>query len=217
MDGFGNDFSLAFASLVAIINPLGVAFVFRRLTIWATPSERAQLSTRIALYAMAVILGSYFFGRFVLGFFGITLPALRIAGGIIVALSGWQLLNRSEQPAAPEATNNASPVSMAFFPLTMPLTAGPGTITVAIALGAARAERSGIGVLVAIAAFFLATLAVAAIVLLCYRNADRLAQLVGQEGARVVTSLSAFLLLCVGVQIITAGAIDLARLAIAQG
>jgi hypothetical protein len=81
----------------------------------------------------------------------------------------------------------------------------------------ARGERSGIGVLVAIAAFFLATLAVAAIVLLCYRNADRLAQLVGQEGARVVTSLSAFLLLCVGVQIITAGAIDLARLAIAQG
>ena len=217
MDGFGNDFSLAFASLVAIINPLGVAFVFRRLTIWATPSERAKLSTRIALYVMAVILGSYFFGRFVLGFFGITLPALRIAGGIIVALSGWQLLNRSEQPAPPEVTNNPSPVSMAFFPLTMPLTAGPGTITVAIALGAARAERSGIGVLVAIAAFFLATLAVAAIVLLCYRNADRLAQLVGQEGARVVTSLSAFLLLCVGVQIITAGAIDLARLAIAQG
>jgi len=145
------------------------------------------------------------------------LPALRIAGGIIVAFSGWQLLNRSEQPAAPEVTNHASPMSLAFFPLTMPLTAGPGTITVAIALGAARAERSGIGVLVAIAAFFLATLAVAAIVLLCYRNADRLAQLVGQEGARVVTSLSAFLLLCVGVQIITAGAIDLARLAIAQG
>ena len=217
MDGFGNDFSLAFASLVAIINPLGVAFVFRRLTIWATPSERAQLSTRVALYAMAVILGSYFFGRFVLGFFGITLPALRIAGGIIVAFSGWQLLNRSEQPAAPEVTNHASPMSLAFFPLTMPLTAGPGTITVAIALGAARAERSGIGVLIAIIAFFLATLAVAAIVLLCYRNADRLAQLVGQEGARVVTSLSAFLLLCVGVQIITAGAIDLARLAIAQG
>ena len=143
MDGFGNDFFLAFASLVAIINPLGVAFVFRRLTIWATPSERAQLSTRIAVYAMAVILGSYFFGRFVLGFFGITLPALRIAGGIIVALSGWQLLNRSEQPAAPEATNNASPVSMAFFPLTMPLTAGPGTITVAIALGAARERHWG--------------------------------------------------------------------------
>jgi small neutral amino acid transporter SnatA (MarC family) len=67
----------------------------------------------------------------VLGFFGITLPALRIAGGIIVALSGWQLLNRSEHP---------------------------GTITVAIALGAARAERSGIGVLAAIIAFFLATI-----------------------------------------------------------
>jgi len=217
MDGFGNDFSLAFASLVAIINPLGVAFVFRRLTIWATLSERAQLSTRIALYAMAVILGGYFFGRFVLGFFGITLAALRIAGGIVVALSGWALLTRSEEPAASEVPNNASPASLAFFPLTMPLTAGPGTITVAIALGAARAERSGIGVLIAIAAFFLATLAVAAIVLLCYRNADRLAQLVGQEGARVVTSLSAFLLLCVGVQIITAGAIDLARLAIAQG
>jgi len=214
---FGNDLSLALTSLVAIVNPLGVTFVFRRLTISATPVERAKLSTRIALYAMAVILGSYFFGSFVLGFFGITLPALRIAGGLVIALSGWQLLNRSEELSASEVTNTASPVSMAFFPLTMPLTAGPGTITVAIALGAARAERSAIGVLVAIAAFFLATLAVAAIVLLCYRNADRLARLVGQEGVRVVTSLSAFLLLCVGVQIITAGVIDLARLATEQG
>ena len=89
MDGFGNDFSLAFASLVAIINPLGVTFVFRRLTIWATPYERAKLSTRVALYAMAVILGSYFFGRFVLGFFGITLPALRIAGDIIPPPPPW--------------------------------------------------------------------------------------------------------------------------------
>ena len=212
---FGNDLSLALTSLVAIVNPLGVTFVFRRLTISATPSERAKLSTRIALYAVAVILGSYFFGSFVLGFFGITLPALRIAGGLVIALSGWQLLNRSEELS--EVTNTASPVSMAFFPLTMPLTAGPGTITVAIALGAARAERSASGVLVAIAAFFLATLAVAAIVLLCYRNADRLARLVGQEGIRVVTSLSAFLLLCVGVQIITAGVIDVARLATEQG
>ena len=80
-----------------------------------------------------------------LGFFGITLPALRIGGGIIVAVSGWQLLNRSEEPAATEVTNNASPVSMAFFPLTMPLTAGPGTITVAIALGARGPSGAALG------------------------------------------------------------------------
>ncbi len=205
-----HDTLLALATLVSIINPLGIAFVFREMTIWATPSERAALSRRIALYALAVILCSYFVGSVVLGVFGIGLPALRIAGGLVVAMSGFSLLNAPDRTeAAPQAMDTAPVMQMAFFPLTMPLTTGPGTITVSIALGAARSERTGAGLISAALGFMAAAVAMSVLIWACYRYADRLSRLVGPEGTRVVTRLSAFLLLCVGVQIIATGVLDL--------
>jgi multiple antibiotic resistance protein len=209
-----SDTILALATLVSIINPLGIAFVFREMTIWATPSERAALSRRIALYSLAVILSSYFFGNLVLGFFGIGVPSLRIAGGIVVATSGFALLNAPDPGAgasAPQAMDTAPVMQMAFFPLTMPLTTGPGTISVAIALGAGRSERTGAEVFSAATGFVAAAMVMAALIWFCYRNADRLSRVVGVEGTRVVTRLSAFLLLCVGVQIIATGVTELVQ------
>lgn len=203
---------------MSIVNPLGIAFVFREMTIWATPSERAALAQRIAIYALAVILSSYFFGNLVLGFFGIGVPSLRIAGGLVVATSGFALLNAPDPGAnAPQAMDTAPVMQMAFFPLTMPLTTGPGTISVAIALGAGRAERADAEKFSAAAGFVAAAMVMAVLIWLCYRNADRLSRVVGVEGTRVVTRLSAFLLLCVGVQIIATGITELVRPLIAGG
>lgn len=211
-----DDFLLAFVALLSIINPVGLVFVFREMTVWAAASERKALSSRIAVYALAVMLCSYFLGTFVLAFFGITLPVLRIAGGLVVASAGWGLLQkRPEQESAPAAMDTAPIMQMAFYPLTMPLTTGPGTIAVSIALGAARAEREGYLIASAVGGFVAAAIAVAGIILLCYRNADRIVRMAGNEGARIVTTLSAFLLLCVGIQIIVTGVLEVARLAIA--
>lgn len=207
-----DDFLLVLAALLSIINPLGVAFIFREMTVWATPSERAVLARRVAINALVVILASYFVGRFVLGFFGIELAALRIAGGLIVATSGWSLLNApAQKPATPEAMDTAPLAQMAFFPLTLPLTTGPGTIAVSIALGAARTERQGGAMLSAVAGFVLAALLTACAIWLCYRYADRLARAIGPEGENVVKRLSAFLLVCIGVQIMATGVTDLLR------
>jgi multiple antibiotic resistance protein len=143
---------------------------------------------------------------------------LRIAGGLVVASAGWSLLERKPAPHdAPQAMDTAPIMQMAFFPLTMPLTTGPGTIAVAIALGAARSERSGYLLASAVGGFVLAAVAVAGVILLCYRNADRIVQRTGNEGARIVTTLSSFLLLCVGLQIMVTGIVEIAREIIAGG
>jgi multiple antibiotic resistance protein len=214
VDLLRDDFLLVLAALLSIINPLGLAFVFREMTVWATPSERTQLARRIGLYALIVILTSYFVGRYLLTIFGVDLPALRIAGGLVVATSGWQLLNASSpdpnpRPPTPEAMDTAPLMQMAFYPLTMPLTTGPGTIAVSIALGAARTERYGQAFYSAVIGFVVAALLTAGAIVLCYTNAHRLARAVGAEGERIVKKLSAFLLLCIGVQIIATGALDL--------
>src|SRR6202012_5399969 len=91
-----------------------------------------------------IVAASLYVGAYVLGFFGVSIPVLRVAGGIIVAASGWRMLNapdateqrRTETPNP--RTIDVSPTRLALYPLTMPLTTGPGTISVAISLGAGR-------------------------------------------------------------------------------
>ena len=155
-------------------------------------------------------------GAYVLNFFGVSIDALRIAGGLVVALSGWQLLNSGDQhpdrktgdqqPATGQADDD--PKQVAFFPLTLPFTTGPGTIAVAITLGAERPRDSARAL-----AFFLgvtvAAIANAAIIWIAYRFADRLTAPMGATARHVVVRLSAFLLMCIGVQIFVTAVGDL--------
>ena len=137
-------FLLAFTALFSIVNPLSGAFIFFGATRELDPKTRSQTARWIAIYAFIIVAASLYIGAYVLGFFGVSLPVLRVAGGIIVAAAGWRMLNapdvteqrRSETPE-PKSIDVA-PSRLAFYPLTMPLTTGPGTISVAISLGANR-------------------------------------------------------------------------------
>jgi multiple antibiotic resistance protein len=149
------------------------------------------------------MLLSLWFGSYVLSFFGVTLGALRVAGGLVVAVRAWELLSspgvrqaRKEEQAAPAESGS----DVAFFPLTIPFTTGPGTISVAIALGANR-PSTGIGLFSFMLGSTVAVLAVAASIWIAYRSADQLVEFLGQSRTKVVTRLAAFLLLCIGVQI----------------
>jgi len=152
----------------------------------------------------------------VLSFFGVSIDAVRIAGGTVVALSGWQLLtsvdqyadrkNRDRQAAADDSERD--PLQMAFFPLTLPFTTGPGTIAVAITLGAER-PPDGIGLLAFFVGVSLAAVANAAIIWIAYRFADRVTDLIGATARLVVVRLTAFLLMCIGVQILLSALGDL--------
>lgn len=210
------DFLLAGSALFSIVNPIGGSLIFAQVTADRSHADRLGLARRIAVYALIVMLVSLWLGAYVLAFFGITIAALRIAGGLVVATSGWRLLMTPErhedrkQAQADEAKN--APEDVAFFPLTMPITTGPGTIAVAIALGANRPPEGG-----ALAAFAtgvsLAAAATAVAIWLAYSWADWITGLLGPSAVRVIGRLAAFILLCVGVQITLNGTLDVFKMA----
>jgi multiple antibiotic resistance protein len=211
-----------YSTLISIINPFGVAFVFHGMTEWLAEGERKRLARAIALNTFAVLLVALFLGSRVLSFFGISLEALRIAGGLTVAVAGWRML--SDEPAASQRREAAAPAAldtapvhrMAFFPLTLPLTAGPGSIAASIALGAER-RSTGLGdVVIGVVTASLIAASVAASVWLAYAYSAQLARRLGPQGTLVATKLTAFLLLCVGAQIMLTGLMDALRATLAR-
>jgi len=204
-------FLLAFPAPFSIVNPPGAAFIFNEVVGDATADERRRLSNRVALYSLLVMLVALWGGAYVLNFFGISLAALRIAGGTVVALRAWDLLSAPERQEARkqqqvESTGHATE-DIAFFPLTLPFTTGPGTISVAVALGAGRPVEGVVPFFLGMTA---ACLAMAAVIWLAYRSADRIAGLLGASARRTFARLSAFILLCIGVQIMITGISDVA-------
>jgi multiple antibiotic resistance protein len=209
-------FLLAFTALFSIVNPLSGAFIFFGATQGMEPKVRAHVSRWVAIYAFCIVAASLYVGAYVLSFFGISIPVLRVAGGIVVSMSGWRMLNepdateqrRAEAPAYPRSIDTP-PSRLAFYPLTMPLTTGPGTISVAISIGAGRPA----GLHAALIPFFLETLAAALLLVLLvyafYRNSARIADFIGATGTTIIVRLSAFLLFCIGIQVLWNGAAEL--------
>lgn len=200
-------FLAVLVGLFPIVNPLGTAPIFLRLTMGSSEATRATLAWRIAVGGFALILGSLFVGSHILAFFGLTMQAVQVAGGLVVMAAGWRLLHQGEDPKAREQQSGVTDdmvLSRSFFPLTMPLTVGPGTISVAITLGAKSAASEHL--LSETIGDLLGALAIAASIYLSYRFAGRMLALLGETGRDVFLRLSAFILLCLGVQIVWNGA-----------
>jgi len=205
-----NSFLLVYAALFSIVNPVSGAPVFLSLTRRFRPRVRHALARRVAFNGFLLLLGSLFVGSHVLEFFGITLPVVRVAGGLVVTAAGWNLLNQeTDSAAAPPAAATAGREDPdAFYPLTMPLTVGPGSITVAITLGSQRPQgASGISDLALIAGGAVVGLvAITLTIYVCYRFAEHLEDVLGRTGTNAMLRLSAFILVCIGIQICWAGA-----------
>ena len=208
-------FLLVFGALISIVNPLSGAFIFFGATRDVDPRVRAHVSRWVAIYAFCIITGSLYIGAYVLEFFGITIPVLRVAGGIIIAMSGWRMLTepdateqrRSETPEPRSVT--VPPSRLAFYPLTMPLTTGPGTISVAISLGSSRPGGFSEKMLEFLIATMSAVTLLALLVYVAYRNSARLAEIIGPTGTSIIVRLSAFLLFCIGIQVLWNGGEEL--------
>ena len=203
-------FLMAFPALFSIVNPIAGAFIFREATADRTHAERVSLAKRVGLYSLLVMLVALGGGSYVLSVFGISIAALRIAGGLVLALFAWELLGAPEKRDArkqqqAEGAQDGPHEDVAFFPLTLPFTTGPGTIAVAVALGAGHP-------VVGAGAFFagvaVAAGALAVVIVAFYAYADRLSTLLGQNASRTITRLSAFLLFCIGVQLLINGVVD---------
>jgi multiple antibiotic resistance protein len=196
---------LTVGALLPIVDPLGAAPFYLQMTSGLRPEERAAMAKAVARDSFLLLLACSLVGAYVLDFFGLSIPAVQIAGGIVLCTMGWKLLNRPDVPdagaratAAEADTGNLR--RRAFYPLTMPLTVGPGSISVAITLGA-NPHPDVRSLFVTALGHALGILVVAASVYLCYRYAHALVRWLGDTGRTVVLRLSSFILLCIGVQI----------------
>jgi multiple antibiotic resistance protein len=209
-----NAFLFVFAGLFPVVNPLGSAPIFLSFTSACAPQQRNQLALGVALNSFWLLLGSMLFGSVILEFFGITLPVVRVAGGMLVTAMGWKMFGEpggSKRDAGNEAEEPEAIID-SFYPLTLPLTVGPGAISVALTIGShrPRGEFNSHAMLImgsALVGLFAITLAV----YVSYRFAASLVRSLGQGGVNVLIRLSAFILVCIGIQITWGGLTDLIR------
>ena len=199
-------FFLTISALFPIVDPLSGSPLFLALTEADSPETRRALSRRVAWNSLFLMIGSYYIGAQVLKFFGVSLPVVQVGGGLVVVSMAWGMLMGGEQVHDVTRKNVQTPDEFhrAFYPLTLPLTVGPGSISVAVTLGANATHRYGIHIAIVLSALIAMTL-VAVSVFLCYGFADRLARVLGKTAMTVIVRLSSFLLLCIGVQIIWNG------------
>lgn len=194
---------MVFAALVPVLNPFGGAMFFLTLTNGVDPHVRSAMANRIGLYSLIVLVVCLFAGNIILNFFGISIGVLRMAGGIVLFSAGWQALNA---PAQEDGAPSGQPKSaralstMAFYPFTLPLTTGPGAISVAVALGATPYVDVGqlVGTLLGLGLSI-------ALVWVCYRYCDRITRAIGAAGSDALARIFSFILICLGVSTFWAG------------
>jgi multiple antibiotic resistance protein len=205
-------FGFAFTALLPVINPLGSALVFLGVVGPATPDSYRALARRIAINTVLFFFVIELVGSALLNFFGISLPIVQVSGGLVLASMGWSLLNQKEADPKPDPDRMPSqPVisdsfeEMAFYPLTFPVTAGPGCIVVMLTLSADASKNNLVNVLFAHLGVSLAVIALSMLVYLSYAYATRITQAISPSTAHGILRVIAFILLCIGVQIAWTG------------
>lgn len=214
--GFGKAFLFVLATILPILNPAATSPIFLGLTEGATADTRAVLARRIARNMFVLMVGAMLIGSYVLDLFGISLPIVRVGGGLIVASNAWRLLQMEHatsdsRTALAESFTAEHARTRAFYPLTFPISCGPGSIAAAITVGvslhdpvlALSLARFGGGVL--------ALAVIGVVMFLAFRYAQLLLRPLGETGTVVFLRLSAFILLCLGVQIVWDGLSELLR------
>ena len=168
----------------------------------ADPATRVELSRRVSGNAFLLLMGSLAFGNFVLRVFGLSVPVVQFAGGLVLCALGWRLLSEDTPAVRPAdgTPRHYDAAANAFYPLTMPLTVDPGAIAVAVTLGANHSHHVDM-LVVGILGATLGVLAIAASVGIAYRYADDVSRWLGHTKMTALLRLSAFIVLCIGVQI----------------
>jgi len=194
---------LIVAAILPIVNPLGDAPIFLRMTPGCDESTRAFLAKRIALYSFFLLLGALLLGSFVLLLFGLSIPVVQVAGGAVVCALSWNLLYDNSKPndVIPDPAHaKLFALGRAISPLTLPMTIDAGALSVAITVGANHANSIK-NMVIELVAAVIGSGIIAMTILLTYRYAHRIGKLIGSTGMNVVVRLSAFIMLCIGVGI----------------
>jgi MarC family membrane protein len=202
-------FIYLFFALFSVLNPIGTIPIFVGLTQDYTQKERARISLKTSINVCIILMISFFVGQYVLEFFGITITALRIAGGIIIASSGFSLLNgqfnknKGINKKVEEEIQNRNDI--ALTPLAMPMLAGPGSISLLIAY---YQEHHAPDEMI-ISSF--AIILVAASIYFVLRSAHYLANFLGSSGIVAISRIIGFLTIAIGIQYIISAVLSIIR------
>ena len=198
-------------ALFPVVNPVGTAFVVMPYLAHLDRDGERRAVRKITLYAFCVCAVALVAGQWILKLFGLSIPVVQLAGGIMICKMGWESLtaDRGTDDADGGEVARARPRDIddqLFYPLTFPLTAGAGTISVLLTLGAHGANADVRQMLLNMVAILLAVVAMCALVYLFYLNTRRLERYLGSHGERIFNRLIAFFIFCVGLQIAVTGA-----------
>ena len=191
-----------FLALFPIVNPLGGIPMFFSLTANFSAEERRRTALKTAVYVIAILIVFMFFGRFVLNFFGISLPVLKIAGGLIVANTAWGMVTSTARITPAESQEAESKEDISLTPLAMPLMSGPGAIGVVMALAADVDNGAAyLGIVIGIAAIALS-------VTLFFLLGGPLVRRLGPSAVGAINKIFGFLILAIAVQLVWNGIAD---------
>ncbi len=204
-------FLIAFSVLLPLINPLGSALVFLGLVGDAPPKVLHSLARRIAINNIIFLAVFEVLGAAILNFFGISLPIVQLSGGLVVAAMGWTVLNERSAGAdsrnkAEETATNGEPDTRhledrAFYPLTFPITSGPGTLVGLLTITAHISNKNLTHNILAHLGVFLAVVALSVLIYFCYAYAPKITKVIPPSTAHGILRVIAFILLCIGIQI----------------
>ena len=199
-------FGLAFSALLPVINPLGSALVFLGLVGNAPAPVIHTLARKIALSTVLFLLVVELVGTAFLAFFGISLPVVQVAGGLVLAAMGWSLLNQQDAgkrgDQAEIAAAHVGPLEQQiFYPFTFPVTAGPGRVVVMLTLSAHASVAGLLPDVLAHIGILIAIVILSFLVFLSYAHAPKITARMSPQTAHGILRIVAFVLLCIGVQI----------------
>lgn len=201
---------MAFAALLPVINPVGTAIILLGLTQRADEATRRTIARSVAVNSAVLLVVVLVAGRLFLALFGISVPVVQFAGGIVLAAMGWNMLFQPDTPAAAQSQSSRSGDTgeysgSIFYPFTFPLTIGPGVVAVTLTLSAHTSREHLVETAMAQVGAIAGIVAAAFVTYLCLANAGRLADRLGQSGLSVLIRLSAFVIVCLGAEICWSG------------
>jgi multiple antibiotic resistance protein len=200
-------------ALFPVVNPVGSAFIITPYFTNLTEDQKKSAVRKITFYAFCICTVALFAGHWILQLFGLSIPVIQLAGGIMICKMGWEFLSSDKEVHTTDTDLNADGKgdsfvyiqNKLFYPITFPVTTGAGTISVLFTLSAHSARVNIADYMISTAAILLAIIFICLLVYIFYLNAKTIIHRLGENGEMIINRISAFLIFCVGLQIAVAG------------
>ncbi|WP_179413319.1 MarC family protein [Mucilaginibacter sp. E4BP6] len=209
---------LGFVALFPVVNPIGTAFIISPYFSELTRAERLTVVKKITFYSFIICAVTLFVGHWILEVFGLSVPIIQLAGGIMICKIGWGFLSSDTNDKPDEKTSTQIDLdripliqNKIFYPITFPITTGAGTISVLFTLSASSANQDMSLYLVNVGALLVSVIGICVLIFIFYLNTNRLISYIGSHNEKIINSIMAFLIFCVGLQIAIGGIFHLIK------